>query len=38
MVKRVEKGCQYGRLAAVPVIYRKNTTTTTTIVHRAPKK
>jgi hypothetical protein len=37
MVKRVEKGSHYSKLAAVPVIYKKNTTTTT-VVHKTHKK
>lgn len=29
MVKRIEKGTNYNKLVAVPVIYRKNNTVTT---------
>jgi hypothetical protein len=39
MVKRVEKNSQHSKLVAVPVIYKKNTTTTTvTVNHKNPKK
>lgn len=39
MVKRIEKGSQYAKLAAVPVIYKKNNTVTTmTVCHRTAKK
>lgn len=39
MTKRIEKGSHYCKLSAVPVIYKKNNTvTTSTVVNRQPKK
>ena len=39
MVKRVEKGTQYNKLVAVPVIYKKNNTVTRmTVTGKGSKK
>ena len=36
MVKRVEKGSQCTKLAAVPVMYKKNSTVTRIVTYKNP--